>query len=86
MSNGLMNGFTPTERRILDVLMDEERHHGDELVACIDDPEPGRNILSVHLANMRDKLTAKGRKIIFIRDDREPYYQLVRRIYSGTEG
>lgn len=81
-----LNGFTPTERRILDVLGDEERHTFEELWKCLNDEEAVRQTLSVHLSNLRQKLAGKGRNIISIRDSGVGYFQLVRRIIPSTEG
>jgi DNA-binding response OmpR family regulator len=80
------NGFTPTERRILDVLADEQRHTFEELWGCLNDELAGRNTLSVHLSGLREKLKTKGRNIISIRDSGVGYFQLTRRLMPSTEG
>lgn len=59
------NNFTPTQKRILDVLADGLPHRRDELLDCLDDPLCStRENLQAHLTRLRVKLRPAGHDII----------------------
>jgi hypothetical protein len=50
------NGFTPTQQAMLAILKDGGFHTRDELIACIDDPEPHAGAFHQALFRLREKL------------------------------
>lgn len=60
------NGFTPTEKRIMDVLSDWKPHTQRELLNAVD-AEADNNTLAAHITNIREKLAPKARDIVFRR-------------------
>ena len=50
------DNLTPTERRMLDVLMDGEAHLTTELMRCLDDPLTESHIVRIHISTLRKKL------------------------------
>jgi len=71
------NGFTPTQRRIVDALADGEVHDRDELVACIEDELAVWKNVSPHLTAIRKKLRLDRRDIICQVVNRRFMYRLV---------
>ena len=55
--------LTPTERRIVDVLLDGDHHTEAELLAAIDD-QADLNNLRCHLSNIRKKINPTGHDIV----------------------
>lgn len=52
--------FTPTERRIVEVLKDCQPHSKNALYDCLEDELSGPTALSYHLTNIRHKLRILG--------------------------
>lgn len=78
------NGFTATERLILDVLADGAQHKRADIMAVLD-PYTDRKTFSVHLCNIRKKLPA-GEAIICVMIQGRIYgYQHVRLICSSND-
>jgi hypothetical protein len=57
-----MVAYTPTQRRIMDVLADGQLHEKRDLMSCL--YEDNISNLGVHLAYLRRKLRALGQDII----------------------
>lgn len=58
-----MPEFTPTEKRILNVLADGKPHEVEELRACLDDELAGETALMFHIFRIRKKLKPYGQYI-----------------------
>lgn len=56
--------FTPTERRILEVLADGHAHPREQLLTCLLDDQARPSMLQRHISNLRQKLSAKQETII----------------------
>lgn len=78
--------FTATQRRILEVLGDGQRHHCDELLQrCFYDRiEPDKNLVRSHLKSMRNVLRLVGEDIICEYYYRRFYYRHVRMLPRGN--
>lgn len=81
-----MINFTPTERRILHVLRDGNRHTKAELQACLEDELAGSNMVSIHVRNLRKKLNPLGMHIVCEVYLRVYYYRQVRLLAPATDG
>lgn len=79
-----LDGFTPTERRMLAVLLDYKQHNKVDIIACVSDGE-GKS-WTVHLANLRRKLRQSGYTVMTTRVDTVILYQLGRTYRSGNDG
>lgn len=80
MTEDQLKAFTPTERKILAVLADGERHLRMEFYSPLDIIvlEGGSDsILSVHVGNIRAKLRSMGKWILTESEARKSYYRLV---------
>lgn len=73
--------LTPTERRIVDVLLDGDPHPNEHLLAVIDEQADDK-CLAAHLTNIRKKIQPTGHDIIPVRNGRpgNRTYKLVRLI------
>lgn len=89
-----MNGYTPTQRRILAVLADGEPHSREELIACLGDAdgiagqydESAYSCLRMHISNLRKVLSAKGQDIVCVKPPWRisrwrPMYRQVRHLH-----
>lgn len=56
--------LTPTQRRIVEVLLDGEGHTRRDLEKCIDDELAGPGNLKVHLSRIRKKLRPQGYDVV----------------------
>ena len=79
MTEDQLKGFTPTERKILAVLADGERHlrsdfYGPLDMVVLDGKDTS---LSFHVCNMRDRLRLMGKWIINENVMRKSGYRLV---------
>lgn len=83
MSEG--NGFTPTERAMLEIFSDGERHPLQELKGCCGPCSP--ITVKTHLSNIRRKLRPRGEDIVCV-FNRGYFYQHVRMLYAplSTDG
>lgn len=59
-----VNHFTPTERRILNVLADGLPHRREELHACLPDELGAVANVYMHVTNLRRKLAKRGEAIL----------------------
>ena len=75
MSNGV-NGFTPTQKKIMAVLGDGYAHDLKDLLRCLDDEMAVEQTLKVHISNIRKKVNPFGDDIVC----RAGAYRLVRMI------
>ena len=76
-----MEGFTPTEARILKVLADGQRHSKDELFKCLEDDLSSMNALEVRICHLRKKINPKAEEIIVEWWQRKRFYRQVRLLY-----
>ena len=77
------DGWTPTQRRMLEVLSDGLPHTKEELHACCG-PSCVKNV-RMHLSILRKKLRHKGQDIVCRFDKRVIKYQHVRLLVSAEE-
>ena len=75
-SNG--REYTPTQRKMMEVLSDGQRHRRIELHACLVDELGPLSNITAHISNLRKKLRPKGQDIICEFSSRVIYYRLVR--------
>lgn len=76
MSQG--NGFTPTQKKIMDLLSDRQSHHRDELRSCIlDEYSNNLNNLAVHLSHLRTRLAARRQTVACEQYSGKIYYRLI---------
>lgn len=87
-----MDGFTPTQSRILRVLADGKRHSKDELLSDgRADNDPDKQVMDVetlyvHICNIRKILNPRAEDIIVESYQRRPYYRWVRLLYPESRG
>lgn len=92
------NGFTPTEKRIMNVLRDGLPHTKSELKNAIDEECPDQvddNALAAHIKRIREKLDPKCKGIMcierpstryqLVRTDPPGYDDMTATGYDGTE-
>jgi len=80
------NGFTPTEKRMLEVLRDGLPHAREELHACLDDDLSRRSSIQPHITRLRSKLEGRGEGILCVLYESKPHYQQVRFLASAYDG
>lgn len=81
-----MNGYTPTEKRILDLLRDGRPHHRKEVHACLEDDLSDISAIYPHMTRLRNKLQPSGQDILAVTTGRTTYYQQVVLLYSANDG
>lgn len=59
-------GFTPTERRLFDLLNDGQLHSVEELHGCLPNGDTAVNGLHAHISNLRRNLTRFNKAIVTI--------------------
>lgn len=74
------NGFTPIQRKMLDVLSDGKFHTHEELHACC--KPSGPNAVKVHLYNLRVRMNPRGHDIMTRRVNGKWFYRHVRLLAS----
>jgi len=81
MTENELKGFTPTERKILAVLADGERHGRAELYGPLDivefEGKYDEGHIGTHIFNIRGKLRPMGKYVITEYHMRRYYYRLV---------
>lgn len=86
----MTNGYTPIERKLLDMLSDGRPHHRAELHALAWDRQDRLQNMQIHISNLRKKLRPKGRDIVCeVRKAGLPLgtsYQLVRLLSDPNDG
>lgn len=70
--------YTPTERRLMEVLSDMEEHPNTELQTCLYDELASPENLRFHMSNLRKKVMALGMGIYSTRVNGHTKYRLVR--------
>ncbi len=65
------NGFTPTQRRMLEVLADGLPHRREELRACLEDELASIETMRKHIGAMRKLLRTDGHDIVCISGGRQ---------------
>ena len=83
MNNGK---YTPTQKRILEVLKDGLPHPREEVVGCIADELAQSNAIRVHLTLLRRKLNPIGLHITIEYVRMKMHYRLVRLLTSADTG
>lgn len=78
----MVNGFTPTEKRILELLSDGRPHKRQEVHACLDDDLASLKSITPHISRIRRKINTQGEEIVCVARERSYYYQHVRLLYS----
>jgi DNA-binding CsgD family transcriptional regulator len=69
--------FTPTQKKIMDILSDGHPHLETDLIKLGIDEFANPRTLKMHLSMIRKKIRPKKREIISTRLHRKLYYQLV---------
>lgn len=72
------NGFTPTQRAILDVLSDGKPHTPAELRPCLGDDLAGNAAVRMHVCRLRKRLRERGQDIVSVTDRHRFRYQHVK--------
>jgi len=78
----MINGFTPTEKRILKLLSDGRPHKRQEVHACLEDDLSNLKSITPHISRIRVKINAVGEEIVCVARERSYYYQHVRLLHS----
>ena len=80
------HAYTPTERRIMEVLSDGMYHTREELHECLNDDLCVLSRIQMHVSNIRKKLNRIGQDIICGLHRGKPHYRLVRMLHSANTG
>lgn len=70
--------LTPTQERLMAILLDGNAHSAEELWRAVDDELSNRNNLNVHISLLRKRLEPRGLNVVCY--ERTGKYQLMRRI------
>lgn len=83
-----MDGFSITESKILNVLIDGRPHIPEEIMDHFGDGLAERRTLAVHICNIRKRLEPRGETIVCVTKGRlRPIaYQWVRLLPSACDG
>lgn len=81
-----VNGYTPTEKRILAVLSDGLPHKRHEIHACLCDDLSGLTAIQAHISNIRKRLRAIGEEIVCELSGGTITYRHVRLLSSPYDG
>lgn len=76
-----VNGWTPTQKRIIDLLSDLEPHPFRECLQCLNIPDDidAKGVLQFHISTMRDKLRQHRIDIACVFHRRRLCYRLYRK-------
>lgn len=74
--------LTPTERRMLDLFQDGERHTKEELRRCLYDEYASVNMVRQHIKRLREKMP-EGKLILCEIKGRAVFYRLVYRFNAN---
>ena len=73
------NGWTPTQKRMVELLNDGEQHHMNELKRCLFDNAQGSAAnVNCHLTAIRKKLRPIGRDVLCQFIEGESWFRQVR--------
>lgn len=78
--------FTPTEKKILAVLVDGMRHSREELHSCLPDDMGALGNIRDHVSHLRKKLRPKGQDIVCELYLAKIYYRHVRLLANPYDG
>ena len=84
MMNG--DGFTPTQRKIMDLLRDGHSHPREHLCRCFPDELANPNNIRVHITLLRKKVRRQGLNIVCEPVDGVSCYRLMRIMSSASNG
>ena len=82
MSNN--NGFTPTQKKMLDILADGRIHTKEELHTCCG--PSSLSVVAVHIVYLRKKLRPIGQDIVCVFERRRIHYRQVRLLGPADDG
>lgn len=80
-----VDGLTPTETKIFQLLSDGMFHLRDEVRSCLSDELASFNAMALHITNLRKKLP-NGYLVVCVRHRGKSGYQMVRSIPSANDG
>ena len=83
---GSNNGYTPTQRAMLNILADGKPHTRHELHTCLMDDLGALSNINFHICVIRGKLRPKGMDIICELSNRRIMYRQVRLLGSTHDG
>lgn len=78
--------YTPTQRRMLDVLADGLPHNRQELHACLDDELTAPEAIKFHISTMRVTLRRAGQDIVCELYKGTIHYRHVRLLKNPNDG
>jgi hypothetical protein len=81
-----VNGFTPTERRMLELLKDGKPHRREELHSCLQDDLADLSAIQPHISNIRKRIRNLGEEIVCEFYQRSLHYRHVRLLSSPYDG
>lgn len=81
-----VNGFTPTQARILQLLSDGRPHMREEIHECLDDDLAQLSAIKRHLSDMRKHLHPIGETIACVLWNGKICYQQFRLLPSANDG
>lgn len=81
-----MNGYSPTQVKILQLLSDGKPHTREEIHALLIDELCQIEMVSVHISRIRKHLRPKGEEIICELANRRIHYRHVRLLPSAYDG
>jgi hypothetical protein len=74
----MASAYTPTQKRMLQLLADGRSHTRAELKACLADELGGWNNVQVHISRIRKQLRPKGQDILCVVANQKISYRQVR--------
>ena len=77
--------FTPTQKRLLDMLADGMPHSNYELLQCLNDDMASIGTVRAHIYYLRTRLRPKGFDIIAHRAGRDHTFRKVRVLASNNQ-
>ena len=80
------NGYTPTEKRIINLLSDGRAHSREEIHELLEDELSPLSAINYHITNLRSKVKGRGLIILCVSVRRNLRYQLVRELSSPYDG
>lgn len=80
------NGWTPTEKKMLDLLGDGNPHFPEELHACLEDELSSVSAIRPHLTRIRDRLRPQGQDILCEYKNMKYMYRHVRLLSNPYDG
>lgn len=81
-----VNGFTPTQERMLRALGDGLPHSYKSLIDCLCDELGGPANVRVHISSIRKKIRPRGHDIVWELVNGVTHYRYVRLLASAVDG